>query len=61
MAFAADDAVTADLDSDGTVGILDLLTLLANWGCDGLHAHLDLVGGHVPRRGIHARHEQAPL
>ncbi len=21
-----------DLDSDGTVGILDLLTLLANWG-----------------------------
>ena len=22
----------ADLDEDGTVGILDLLTLLANWG-----------------------------
>ncbi len=38
MAFAADDAVTADLDSDGTVGILDLLALLAAWGPNPGHS-----------------------
>ncbi|MCH8152703.1 MAG: hypothetical protein IH830_10075 [Planctomycetes bacterium] len=28
----ADNNCLADFDTDGTVGILDLLTLLANWG-----------------------------
>ena len=32
LASGADPGSPPDFDNDGTVGILDLLTLLANWG-----------------------------
>ncbi len=32
---STDPGVPPDFDGDGTVGILDLLTLLANWGPEG--------------------------